>query len=482
MNLVKRMSLKAKIASLPFLAILVLIFLVENSSFGFSRIRQRVDDVIQSFTVRQDIFSLRHALASVNGETHQYIVWTSAGYPEDKKKALEASITGGLDSMGQTIESAERFRPLVEPFAQYRQWISQTLDMALIDASAASMFAGSVDDAFQLINTEMIRMDQDAKAESDVNYQAALANHGIVVKRSRLIGLGAAALFVIVAVVLIRSIIGAVSFVADGLGIGASNVNTASGDVSVQSQELARVATEQASAIERTASRLDAVLSVIAKSAEHVAKADAVMKETGGVVKKAFASMDTLTQTMGQMTSASEETQKIVKTIDEIAFQTNLLALNAAVEAARAGESGAGFAVVAGEVRSLALRAAEAARNTAGLIEDTVVRIREGAELVHRTNGAFRDMTSRVDRAVTLVDDIARNTKEQDQGIESVKQALSGLDKATRQNAAHAEQTASAAEELSLEARNMDTFAGKLRRLVGGRSNRQGKPAALAKS
>jgi methyl-accepting chemotaxis protein len=345
--------------------------------------------------------------------------------------------------------------------------------MALIDASAASMFAGSVDEAFQLINSEMMRMDQEAASKSTANYQAAMANHSLVVRSSQLIGLGAAILFVVVAFALIRSIIHAISYVADGLSLGATKVSMASGDVSIQSQELAQVAAEQASAIELTASRLDATLTIIEKSTENTAKADVFMKKTGDVVKQASSSMESLTQSMGQISSASEQTQKIVKTIDEIAFQTNLLALNAAVEAARAGESGAGFAVVADEVRHLAMRAAEAARNTTGLIEGTVVKIRDGAELLAQTNDAFRHMSSSVGNAVGLVDEIARYTNEQNQGIEGVKHALNELDKATQQNAAYAEQTATAAEELSLEARKMDSFAGKLRRLVGGRTNDQ---------
>lgn len=467
MNYFKNMSLKRKIGFLPFLAIVVLVFLVGNSSLGFSRIRHRVDDVVQSFKVRQEIAVLIGKLATVNGETHQLIVWTGAGYPEAKRKNLEDSIRDNLKEMEQKIGSDVRYKNLVEPYKKYEDWILKTMDMAVIDASAASMFAGSVDESFHLINSEMRKMDELASKASATNYEAALANHTLIVRSSQFIGLAAMVLFVILALIIIRSIIKAIGGVADGLGDGARKVSQASSAVSTRSQQLAEVAAEQASAIDQTTASLEQALTMIARNASSAVKADTLMKETGLVVRQAASSMETLTQSMEEITSASQETQKIVKTIDEIAFQTNLLALNAAVEAARAGESGAGFAVVAGEVRSLAMRAAEAARNTASLIEGTVQKVKDGAGMVHLTSSAFEKVSASVENAVGLVDEIARSTKEQDQGIEHIKNSLSELDKATQQNATHAEQTASAAEDLNTQAANMDSFATELREFVG---------------
>jgi len=175
-----------------------------------------------------------------------------------------------------------------------------------------------------------------------------------------------------------------------------------------------------------------------------------------------------LTVSMEDISKASEETFKIIKTIDEIAFQTNLLALNAAVETARAGEAGAGFAVVADEVRNLAMRAADAAKNTAQLIEGTVKKINGGAKLVSTTNDAFTQVSQSSAKVGSLIAEISEATKEQANGIEQVNIAITEMDKVVQQNAANAEESASASEQMHAQAEQLSEYVRALVVLVTG--------------
>jgi methyl-accepting chemotaxis protein len=256
-----------------------------------------------------------------------------------------------------------------------------------------------------------------------------------------------------------RSVTRPVREIITGLRDGIIGMEAAATQMASVSQSLAEGASQQAASVEETSASLEEMASMTRQNAENASQADRLMGEAGESVAGANGAMDRLTATMEEIGTAGEETSRIVKDIDEIAFQTNLLALNAAVEAARAGEAGAGFAVVAEEVRNLAIRAAEAAKNTAGLIEGTVGKLSEGNKMVAHANAVFRQLARTAEGVGTLVAEIAGASDEQAKGIDQVSRAMGEADAVVQKNAADAEESSASAGRIQQD-------AGRMRRLV----------------
>ena len=269
-----------------------------------------------------------------------------------------------------------------------------------------------------------------------------------------------------------RSITRPINRVVGLIQSGSDEVASAAEQVSSSSQSLAAGSSQQAASIQETSGSLEEISSMTKQNADHARQANSLVVETNQVIDKANGSMTQLTDAMKEISKSSEETQKIVRTIDEIAFQTNLLALNAAVEAARAGEAGAGFAVVAEEVRNLAIRAAEAAKTTSNLIDGSVKRIKDGTGLVDNTNAAFTEVSASSRKIADLVAEINAASTEQAQGIDQINKAVSEMDKVVQQNAAGAEESASASEELNAQAEQMKASITELAAIIGGSASK----------
>ncbi len=272
---------------------------------------------------------------------------------------------------------------------------------------------------------------------------------------------------------LTRNITGSIRSVIDRLDNTSDILHESTDHLTTASTSLSGGATEQAASLEEVASSLEEMVAMIRQNAENTEQARLLMDEANQIVSRANTTMSDLTRTMTDVSQAGEETARIINLIDEIAFQTNLLALNAAVEAARAGQAGAGFAVVAGEVKNLAERAAEAARNTTERIQGTVKMVQEGAELVTRTSDAFSEVTDSAARVGELIRELALASDEQANGIEQISRATVEMDHVVQQNAASAEESASISRNLGNEAGRMRGAVIELIRLIGGRKSRK---------
>lgn len=258
-----------------------------------------------------------------------------------------------------------------------------------------------------------------------------------------------------------------------GLSAGSSQVDSASKQLSESSQVMAEGASQQAASLEETSSSLEEMSAQIQQNAQNSATAEKSIRVTQPLVEGGIEAMDRMNQTMADIREAAMETSKIIKTIDDIAFQTNLLALNAAVEAARAGEAGKGFAVVAEEVRNLAYRSAQAAKNTAELIERSQGESDRGLTVAGEMSENLGKISKSVNEVSTLVMEISAASGEQATGIQQINTAMSEMDKTVQNNASTSEETASAAEELTSQAEELNHMVERLLTLIGG-SGRSG--------
>ncbi len=286
-----------------------------------------------------------------------------------------------------------------------------------------------------------------------------------------IIGIVGTAAIIFLALTIARSISGPINRIIAGLRDGAEQVSEAAGQVSSSSQSLAQGNSEQAAAIEETSSSLEEMTSMTQGSATSANEAKELAGQTRQQANQGSASMQRMSKAIDDIKKSSDETAKIIKTIDEIAFQTNLLALNAAVEAARAGDAGKGFAVVAEEVRNLAQRSAEAARDTAELIEGSVTNATNGVEINQEVGQALQSITELATQVDDLVAQIAGASSEQAQGIQQINQAVTQMDEVTQQNAANAEESASASEELSSQAEQLNGMVRDLAAVIEGASS-----------
>lgn len=309
--------------------------------------------------------------------------------------------------------------------------------------------------------------------EADAQIAASMRKAGMIVGALLIAGTG---LFF---VILTRSVIKPINGIVRGMREGSEQVGDAAQQVSSAAHQVAEGATEQAASLQETASALQEMSSMTRANADKADQANQIAEQAREAARNSDQIMAQLTTAMDGIDNSSAQISKIIKVIEEIAFQTNLLALNAAVEAARAGDHGKGFAVVAGEVRNLALRAAEAARETTTLIDNSVQNAKQGTAVASAVGESLTTISNDVSRIADLLNAINRGSKEQASGVDQINTAVSQMNGVTQQNAAGAEESASAAEEMSAQAaylrKSVDNLAGMVN---GGCSSFDGSASA----
>ena len=275
---------------------------------------------------------------------------------------------------------------------------------------------------------------------------------------------------VIVHLTIKRSITGPVIHVIAGVQDAADQTGRASAQLAQSGAEVSNNAQEQAACIEETSASLEEISATTRQNADRAGEADRLMQAARQTVDRAAHAMNDLTASMDLISKSSHQVAGVLKDIDEIAFHTNILALNAAVEAARAGQAGAGFSVVADEVRSLAHRAAEAARNSGSIIERTTSDVSKGVELVGHAHAAFQEVSTTIASGTQVVSQIASSSGEQARAITNIGQAISRIESLTQRHAAHAQQTAEGASEMTSQVENTRRYLDELVAVVGMRN------------
>lgn len=428
---------------------------------------------IETFVKDNYTHTLKHSIAP-NAEAKSLI--------EQDMKATRDKITSILTEYEKTITIDEdrklfsAMAPLRAKFLDVRDTVVLPLSKQQKTAEAMAAILEKLDPAYKTF----LESAREVVAFNKRNGEATGMRITNEVSSSTFwitVGVGIAILLgALIATFITRGVGSALTSVASMLQGGAEQTASASLQVSSASQSLAAGASEQASSLEETSASLEELSSMTKQNADTAKQAHNLAMASATTASSGKAAMERMSAAISSIKNSSDQTAKILKTIDEIAFQTNLLALNAAVEAARAGDAGKGFAVVAEEVRNLAQRSAEAARSTATLIEQSQKNADHGVSVsveVAQTLGAMGESAGKLQQ---LVNEVAEASSEQAKGIEQINTAVSQMDKITQTNAASAEESASASQELSAQAREMEAAVSDLLKLVGGASS---SPAAI---
>jgi methyl-accepting chemotaxis protein len=475
----KKLTLGKRIV-LGFAVLLVLI--IALGGFVFSRLSvvdSGVSEVATNTVHSLELLGDVRALVVANDLRVYKHIYSPSSSDMDR---LESEMKADGDEVTQKISELERLsspagQALVEQVkvARANYLVERTLILKASHAAtnaeaSAELYQNAranldpLDDAYAADLVKCVQQEQQEGAQSTAAVMSATRDTKLGTGLAVLVALifGAAVSFLIVS-----GLSKILNRVGESLSDGSGQVSSAASQVSASSQKMAEGASEQAASIEETSSSLEELASMTKRNAENADKANSLAREARSAAEKGATDMQSMSGAMAAIKTSSDDVAKIIKTIDEIAFQTNILALNAAVEAARAGESGMGFAVVAEEVRSLAQRSAQAAKETAAKIEAAISNTAGGVQISETVARTLGEIVSKARQVDELAAEVANASKEQASGITQINTAVGQMDKVTQSNAANAEECAAAAEELNAQAGVMKQVVRELSELIG---------------
>jgi methyl-accepting chemotaxis protein/methyl-accepting chemotaxis protein-1 (serine sensor receptor) len=455
---------------------LVSAILICFSIFGARTTGQDTQVLAMSSKKLQLQGELKAEVANLRTSQRGVIMYTSAHLAdkvEQNKAAFQTSLDRIHELLGnirplvdtpQGIQDLEAIGPALEQYAAaFIKIANQCQQGDTAGALETAAQVGTQGNTLQARAAELAELERKSSAEATARVNDTQS------KLSMMSFAVAFLMFGILAVsgVLVRRISRVLSTLVGEMGQAAEQVASAAGQIASSSQSLAQGSAEQAASLVQTSSSSEEINSMAGKNSENSRTAAALVTSSQQKFTETNGALQGMVVAMGEINAQSDKISKIIRTIDEIAFQTNILALNAAVEAARAGEAGMGFAVVADEVRNLAQRSAQAAKDTAMLIEESIAKSAGGKTKVDQVASAIQVITDEATRIRTLVDEVHLGSQEQAQGIEQIAKAIAQMEQVTQKTAANAEESASAAEELNAQSEAMRDIVERLSAMVG---------------